>query len=167
MFMSIKRGFWHVKVCLCNCSKSAKKRAPLTQKETAHAYMSVVCFNGLKSQCLKTRDHATDPSFRNELLVVSWLVVLHLLLPPFTPRGGRRIKITVNQMKKRYYRKQCILRYHEINDRTKYETIYFLFRPSDIYRHIAQPLFIFISSVHKHVTKLFWMQTRSLFITNK
>ncbi len=40
---------------------------------------------------------------------------------------------------KKYYRKRCILRHQEINDRAKYETIDFLFRPSDIYRHIAQP----------------------------
>ncbi len=60
-------------MCLCNCSKSAKKkrRAPLTQKEMAHAYMSVFCFNGLKSvvlklQCLKTRVHATDVVSRLE-----------------------------------------------------------------------------------------------------
>ncbi len=52
-------------MCLCNCSKSGKKkkRAPLTQKETAHAYSSVVCLNSFKSvvlelQCLETRDHA-------------------------------------------------------------------------------------------------------------
>ncbi len=82
-----------------------------------------------------------SPSFRNELLVLSWLVVLisPCFCLPFTPRGGWRIKITVTQIMKRYYRKQCILRHHEINDRTEYETIDFLFRPSDIYRHIAQP----------------------------
>ncbi len=42
---------------------------------------------------------------------------------------------------KKYYRKQCILRHHEINDRAKYETLDFLFRQSDIYRHIAQPYY--------------------------
>ncbi len=42
-------------------------------------------------------------------------------------------------MMKRFYRKQCILRHHDINNRTQYETIEFLFRPSDIYRHIARP----------------------------
>ncbi len=103
-----RRGFWCIYVCTCNCSNSAKKkrRAPLTQKETAHAYSSVVWFSTasksvvLKLQCLKTRDHATD-------------VVRHLgtscsfstcFCLPFTLRGGRRVKIAVTQMMKRYYR---------------------------------------------------------------
>ncbi len=46
-------------------SRQKKKRVPLTQKETAHAYSCCLIFNALKSvvlklQCLKTRDHATD-----------------------------------------------------------------------------------------------------------
>ncbi len=127
-------------MCLCNCSKSAKKRnrASLTQKET----VCCLSFNGLKSvvlklQCLQTRVHATDVVPR--LGTSSSLCPCWSFCVPFTPCGGRRIKIAVTQMMKRYYRKLCILRHHEINDRTLYEMIDFLFRPSDIYRHIAQP----------------------------
>ncbi len=131
-------------MCLCNRSNSAKKkrRAPLTQKETAHAYRSVVRVSTasksvvLKLQCLKTHDYATDVVCH---LGTSCLFSTCFCLP-FTLRGGRRVKIAVTQMMKSYYRKQCILRHHDINDRT-YETIDFLFRPSDIYRHIAQPYY--------------------------
>ncbi len=101
-------------------SRQKRKSAPLTQKETAHAYSSVVCYNGLKSvvlklQCLKTRDHATDVVPR--LVTSSWLCHGSFCLS-FTPRGERRIKIAVTQMIKRYYWKQCTLQHHEINDRT-------------------------------------------------
>ncbi len=54
---------------------------------------------------------------------------------------------------KRYYRKQCILRHHEINDRT-YETIDFLFRPSDIQYIIIShsPRMNYSFNVHSCVT---------------
>ncbi len=93
----------------------------------------------LKLQFLKTCDHATGVVPR--LGTSSWFCPGWSLCLPFTLRSGRRIKIAVTQMMKRYYCKQCILRHHEINDRTWYETIDFLFCPSDIYRHIAQPYF--------------------------
>ncbi len=93
----------------------------------------------LKLQFLKTCDHATDVVPR--LGTSSWFCPGWSFCLSFTPRGGRHIKIAVTQMMKRYYCKQCILRHHEINDRTWYETIDFLFCPSDIYRHIAQPYF--------------------------
>ncbi len=53
-----------------------KKRAPLTQKETAHAYRSVFEFQQLEISCFKTavlklRDHATDVVPR--LGMSSWL----------------------------------------------------------------------------------------------
>ncbi len=78
-----RRGFWCIYVCSCNRSKSAKKkrRAPLTQKETAHAYSCCLSFN--KIGCFKTAVlknawpcYRCSPSFRNELLV------LHLFLSP-------------------------------------------------------------------------------------
>ncbi len=97
--------------------RKKKKHVPLTQKETAHAYSSVVEFQRLKIGCFKTAvlknawpcDRCIL-SFSNELLVL-WSFCLS-----FTPRGERRIKIAVTQIMKRYYRKQCILRHHDINN---------------------------------------------------
>ncbi len=50
------------------------------------------------------RDHATDVVPR--LGTSSWFCPAWFCLP-FMPRGGRRIKIAVTQMMKKYYRKQC------------------------------------------------------------
>ncbi len=97
-------------------------------------------FQRLKIGCFKTAVlnnawpcYRCSPSFRNELLVLSWLVDMSLHAPWWAAYKDRC------QIMKSYYRKQCILRTHEMNDGTYYETIDSLFRPSDIYRHIAQP----------------------------
>ncbi len=136
-------------MCLCNCSKQIKrkKHASLTQtqRRRTHITFCCLCFNGLKSvciklQCFKMRVHATDVTLVPLLGTSTWFCPgCWSFCLPFTSRGGRRIKIAVTQMMKRHYCKECILRHHEINYRIYYETIDFLFRPSDIYRHIAQP----------------------------
>ncbi len=59
------------------------------------------------------RDHVTDVVPR--LGTSSWFCPGWSFCLPFTSRGGRRIKIAVTQMMKS---KQCILRHHEINDKT-------------------------------------------------
>ncbi len=66
-----------IQVCLCNCSKLAKKKklAPLTQKETAHAFRLNRHMHSLKSvvlkrQCLKTCEHTTNVVPR--LVTSSW-----------------------------------------------------------------------------------------------
>ncbi len=122
-----RQGLWRIYVCLCNRSKPIKRqkknaRSSHTETETAHCssqkqkQLGCLCFNSLKSlvlklQCLKMRVHATDVVPR---LV---LVVLHLVLSPLHVPWWH-VKIAVIQMMKKYYRKQCILRHHEINDRT-------------------------------------------------
>ncbi len=108
-----------------------RKNTPHTKRDGARTLL--FDFQRIKISCFKTAVlknacscYICSPSFRN---CPGWSFCL-----PVT----QRIKITVTQIMKRYYHKQCILRHHNINDRT-YETIAFLFRPSDIYRHIAQP----------------------------
>ncbi len=124
-------------------------RAPLTETDGAHIHIALLfVFQRLKISCfktavLKTRVHATVvvPSLgiaHHFVLADSAPTRSHLLLSPLHAPWWR-VKIAVIQMMKNDYRKQCILRHNEINDRAKYETIDFLFRPSDIYRHIAQP----------------------------
>ncbi len=60
------------------------------------------------------RDHATDVVPR--LGTSSWFCpggsFYTCFCLPFTPRGGRRIKIYVTQIMKMYNRKQCIVRHH-------------------------------------------------------
>ncbi len=113
-----KGKFLHM--CLCNCSKTAKKkrRALLTQKETTHAYSSVIEFQRLKIGRFKTAVLKNAwACYRCSLVTSSWFCPGCFCLS-FTSRGGQRIKIAVTQMIKRYYCKQCILRHHDINDRT-------------------------------------------------
>ncbi len=115
-------GFWRIYVRLCNRSKpikrQKKKSAVLSHRnrDGARIQLGCLCFNSLKSvvlklQCLKMRVHATDVVPR---LV---LVVLHLVLSPLHVPWWH-VKIAVIQMMKKYYRKQCILRHDEINDRS-------------------------------------------------
>ncbi len=128
-----------------------KIKSALLHTETVHAYnvRSVVCVSTaqsvvLKLQCLKTRDHATDVVPR---LGTSWSFSTCFCLS-FTPRGGWHVKIAVAHIMKRYYRKQCILWHHDINDRT-YETIDFLFRPY-IY------IYIVISHIPRGGSVMLW-----------
>ncbi len=96
---------------------SAKRKG---EKETRTHIALLFEFRRLKIGCfktavLKTRDHATD--------VVPRLVTSSSLCPGSVSRhvpwgGGRRIKIAVTQMMKRFYHKQCISQHHDINDRT-------------------------------------------------
>ncbi len=76
-----------------------------------------------------------SPSFSNELLVVSWLVVLS----PLHALWWVAYKDRSHSNYEKVLPETNFLQHHDINDRTQYETIDFLFRPSDIYRHIAQP----------------------------
>ncbi len=113
-------SFWCL--CLCNRSKPIKRqkkaRSSHTETETAHAY-SCLCFNGLKSVvlkllCLKTRVHATDVVPR---LGTSSLFCRVGSCSYSEPPASVSTLHAVIQMMKKYYRKQCILRHHEINDR--------------------------------------------------
>ncbi len=99
-------------------------RALLTETETAHTYNLALLFvfQRLKIGCFKTAVlknvcpcYRCSPLFRNVLIVLSWLIVLLLLFPLHA--SWWRVKIAVIQIMKKYYRKQCILRHHEINDR--------------------------------------------------
>ncbi len=131
-------------------ANKVEKNALLSHRHRDGARIWLCCFsfNGLKSaciklQCFKKRIHATDvvprlgtcSSFCPLWSFSTWFCL------SFTPPWWR-VKIAITQIMKRYYRKQCILWHHEINDRTLYEMIEFLFRLSDIYRHIAQPLLL-------------------------
>ncbi len=91
----------HINV-LCNRSKpiSGKKmHAPLSQKQRRRTHIALFVFQRLKIACFKTAVlknacpcYRCSPSFRNELLVLFWLIVLLLgatcFCLPFTSRGG-------------------------------------------------------------------------------
>ncbi len=113
-----------VYVTLIVQSRQKRKGALLSHRKRRRTHKSLLFdFQRLKIGCFKTAMlknawpcYRCSLSFRNELLVVSYLVVLISICfcLPFTPRGGRRIKIAVTQMMKIYYRNQCILRLHPI-----------------------------------------------------
>ncbi len=130
-----RRGFWRIYVCLCNRSKPIKRQKKQKTAVLSHRNRDVhtallFAFQQLKIGCFKTAVlKNTCPFYRCSPSFSSGCS------PPGSVSPSRPIAV-IQMMKK--YRKQCIFRHHEINDRT-YETIDFLFRPSDIYRHIAQP----------------------------
>ncbi len=106
-------------------SRQKRKGAILSHRKRRHTHIGllfVLCFNGLKSvvlklQCLNTRDHANVTDVVRHLGTSSSLCPGWSFCLSFTPRGGRCIKTAVTQMMKRYYRKQCILQKHDINER--------------------------------------------------
>ncbi len=87
-----RQGFWRIYVCSCNRSKAnkAEKSASLTQTQRRCTHIGLLfVFQRLKISLYQTTVlknawpcYRCSHSFRNELLVVSWLVVLHLILSP-------------------------------------------------------------------------------------
>ncbi len=98
----------HISVYVIVQSRQKRKSMLLSHRKRRRTHIALLFeFQRLKIGCFKTAVlnawacYRCSPSFSNELLVVSWLVVLS---PLHTPTG-RRIKIAVTQIMKRYYLK--------------------------------------------------------------
>ncbi len=104
-------------------SRQKRNRALLSHRKRRRTHIALFVFQRLKIGCFKTAVlknawpcYRCSPSFRNELIILSWLVVLSLLHAPWW--GVYKDRSHSMEMMKSYYRKQCILQHHEINDRT-------------------------------------------------
>ncbi len=100
-----KDGYSEAYKCVYLIVQSQQKRNSvlLSHRKRRRTHIALLfVFQRFKISCFKTAVlkntwpcHRCSPSFSNELLVLSWLVVLS----PVTSRGGRRIKIAVTQWK--------------------------------------------------------------------
>ncbi len=113
-----RQGFLRIQVCLCNRSKpikrQKKKRGPLTQKQRRRTHIALLfVFQRLKIGCFKTAVHATDVVPRLGMSSLFCRVGSCSYSEP--PASVSTLHAVIQMMKK--YRKQCILRHHEINDR--------------------------------------------------
>ncbi len=125
-------------------SRQKRKGVLLSHRKRRHTHIGLLFeFQRIKIGCFKTAVlknawpcYRCSPSFRNELLVLSWLLVLHLLRPPLHALWWAAYKDRSHSNSEKLLPETM---YFATPRYKRYEMIDFLFRPSDIYRHIAQP----------------------------